>query len=88
MSKPHCGECSFFSHEDTDGYGWCDIECRVQRCSDKCTISRTSITDKQAERVLHYSQKWRRGAKIEQPSPYVLGIAIDRAIKVLRKKGE
>lgn len=40
----------------------------------------------QALRVLHYAQKWRRGAKIACVNPYVFGIAIDRAIKVLRNK--
>lgn len=29
---------------------------------------------------------WRRGAKTECVNPYVFGIAIDRAIKVLRKE--
>ena len=57
---------------------------REQRCSDQCTISRESITDKQAVRVLHYAQKWRRGAKTECVNPYVFGIAIDRAIKSMR----
>jgi hypothetical protein len=59
---------------------------REQQCSDQCTLSRENITDKQALRVLHYAQKWRRGAKTECVNPYVFGIAIDRAIKVLRKE--
>ena len=79
MSKPHCGECTFFSHESIDGYGWCDV-------TDREHLSRENITDKQALRVLHYAQKWRRGAKTECVNPYVFGIAIDRAIKVLRKE--
>jgi hypothetical protein len=85
MSR-HCGECNFFSHESIDGYGWCDVTGREQRCSDRCTLSRENITDKQALRVLHYAQKWRRGANTECVNPYVFGIAIDRAIKVLRKE--
>ena len=84
MSKPHCGECNFFSHESIDGYGWCDVTQREQQCSDQCTLSRENITDKQALRVLHYAQKWRRGAKTECVNPYVFGIAIDRAIKSMR----
>lgn len=75
-----------FLHEDTDGCGWCDVTGREQQCSDQCTLNRESITNKQALRVLHYAQKWRRGAKTECVNPYVFGIAIDRAIKVLRKE--
>lgn len=86
MSKPHCGECNFFSHESIDGFGWCDVTKREQQCSDQCTMHRENITNKQALRVLHYAQKWRRGAKTECVNPYVFGIAIDRAIKVLRNK--
>ena len=83
MSR-YCGECNFFNHENIDGFGRCDVTYREQQCSDQCTLSRESITDKQVLRVLHYTQKWRRGAKIDMPSPYVLGIAIDGAIKSLR----
>ena len=50
MSK-HCGECNFFSHESIDGYGWCDVTGREQRCSDQCTLSRENITDKQREKI-------------------------------------
>ena len=85
MSR-HCGECNFFSHENIDGFGRCDVTQREQQCCDQCTLSRDNITDKQALRVLHYAQKWRRGAKTECVNPYVFGIAIDRAIKVLRKE--
>ena len=85
MSR-HCRECNFFSHESIDGFGWCDVTDREQQCRDQCTLSRENITDKQALRVLHYAQKWRRGAKTERVNPYVFGIAIDRAIKVLRKE--
>ena len=33
---------------------------------------------------LHYFQKWRRGADIEQPDPTEIGKAIDGAIRELR----
>ena len=33
---------------------------------------------------LHYFQKWRRGADIEQPNPTEIGKAIDGAIRELR----
>lgn len=87
MSR-YCGECNFFSQEGIDGFGWCDVTGSEQQCGDQCTLKRENITEKQALKVLHYAQKWRRGAKIDCVNPYVFGIAIDRAIKVLRKKGE
>lgn len=44
------------------------------------------MTIKETIKVLHDSQKWRRGAKIEMPhSPKVFGEAIDNAIRILRK---
>lgn len=36
---------------------------------------------------MHYIQKWRRGAEIPMPHPYVYGIATDAAIYQLRKQG-
>lgn len=84
MSIPYCGECSFLSHEDTDGYGQCAILHREQHCSDRCTVRYNQLTPRQAERILHQFQKWRRGHKGPMPHPYVIGQAIDKAIKVLR----
>ena len=82
----HCGECPFFKHEDTDGYGICDIN-RFKKYSLKCTFEwLDQLTNKQAVKVLHHSQKWRRGAKIGMPPPALLGLAIDTAIRVLRQK--
>lgn len=44
------------------------------------------MTIKETIKVLHDSQKWRRGAKIEMPhSPKEFGQAIDNAIRILRK---
>ena len=44
------------------------------------------LTNEQAVKVLHHTQKWRRGAKIGMPPPALLGLAIDKAIRVLRQK--
>lgn len=44
------------------------------------------LTNKQAVKVLHHTQKWRRGEKIGMPPPSLLGLAIDAAIRVLRQK--
>ena len=44
------------------------------------------LTKEQAVKVLHHAQKWRRGAKIDMPPPALLGLAIDKSIRVLRQK--
>lgn len=86
MSKPHCGECSFFKYEDTDGYGLCDVTQREQRCSDHCVVHYKSMTPKACLRVLHEYQKWRRGGKGPMPHPYVIGLSIDKAITIIRNR--
>lgn len=40
---------------------------------------------KETIKYLHYYQKWRRGAKLPIPNPQEVGIAIDNAIRELRK---
>ena len=83
----HCGECPFFKYEDTDGYGICDISGSKSNCSNVCAYDMChKLTNKQTVKVLHHAQKWRRGAKIGMPPPALLGLAIDKAIRVLRQK--
>lgn len=79
---PYCGECIYLKYEDTDGYGVCDLTNREQRCSDKCWLS--SLKTKQAIKVLHDYQKWRRGGKGDMIPPYIIGMTIDEAIRTLR----
>lgn len=86
MTRPcKCGECSFFSHEDIDGRGYCRITERWPECSEECTFAKLWMTTKQSERVLHYLQKWRKGGRGRQPHPYVIGKAIDSALHILRR---
>ena len=83
----YCGECPFFKYEDTDGYGLCDISGLEENCSMECSFDGfDQLTNIQAVKVLHYTQKWRRGAKIGMPPPALLGLAIDTGIRVLRQK--
>lgn len=83
----YCGECPFFKYEDTDGYGICDIIGIESDCSLVCAFDgKNKLTNRQAIKVLHHAQKWRRGAKIGMPPPALLGLAIDTAIRVLRQK--
>ena len=83
----YSGECPFFKHEDIDGYGICDIGGFANNCSMECSfVYLDQLTKEQAIKVLHHTQKWRRGAKIGMPPPALLGLAIDTAIRVLRQK--
>ena len=43
------------------------------------------MTRKEALNILHTFQKWRRGKDIPIPTPKEIGIAIDVAIRELRK---
>ena len=86
-SMTNCGECPFFKYEDTDGYGICDIIGIESNCSLVCDFDKQGeLTKRQAVKVLHHAQKWRRGAKIGMPPPVLLGLAIDTGIRVLRQK--
>lgn len=83
----HCGECPFFKYEDIDGYGICDIIGIESNCGLVCAFDKQGeLTNRQAVKVLHHAQKWRRGAKIGMPPPALLGLAIDTGIRVLRQK--
>lgn len=84
---PYCGECCFLQNEDVNGIGYCKLRCDTMRCGDQCELDHTKIKPRQIAKALHYIQKWRRGAKIAMPSPYVIGIVTDAAIYQLRKQG-
>lgn len=81
----YCGECPLFRHEDTDGFGICHVSSREQRCSDICQFLSAHPTPRQAAKLLHYAQKWRRGKKCAMLPPAILGVAIDIAIRTMRK---
>lgn len=83
---PYCGECSFFKYEDTYGQGVCDIKGRITFCERQCDIHYLTLTERQALRILHHFQKYRRGGKKPMPQPYIIGQAIDKAIRTLRER--
>ena len=85
----YCGEeCPFFKWEDPDGYGVCYLTGLVMAYTFKCSFEDGfyKLTNRQAVKVLHHTQKWRRGAKIGMPPPALLGLAIDTGIRALRQK--
>ena len=83
----YCCECPVFKYEDANGYGVCSLYGRVTRCYDKCRFltSDFNMTRKHTIKVLHLAQKWRRGRKQNMLPPRLFGLAIDNAIRELRK---
>lgn len=80
-----CGECCFFEHECSDGFGYCELVEHSTCCGDQCELDHTKIKPAQIAKALHYIQGWRRGAMVPMPHPYVVGRVIDAAIYQLRK---
>lgn len=83
----YCGECPFFKYEDVNGYMICDInECLVVDCFTKCAFRQQSkLTEEQAIKILQCAQKYSREEEMNMPSPVLLNLAIDAAIRVLRQ---
>lgn len=81
MQLPHCGECAFLDYEDIYGFGWCRIDGTEHYCGHRCSLQ---FTEREAERILHHYQKWRRGAvrpvEDRQPHPHIVARALDCAV--------
>lgn len=82
---PKCGECVFFQNEDINGIGYCILRCDSMRCGDQCVLDHTKMKPEAIAKALHYIQKWRRGAEMPMPKPYVIGRVLDAAIYQLCK---
>lgn len=81
----NCGICSFFKHKDISGGGYCTILDKLTSVDTICSLDYANMSEKSAIKVLHYFQKWRRGGNFAMPNPYVIGVAVDAAIRNLRK---
>ena len=80
-----CEECCFFKLEYAGGFGHCDITNYPCHFGEICNLNYKSMTNSQVVKILHYAQKWRRGAKMKMINPFVYGLAIDAAILKLRR---
>lgn len=86
LNIPYCGEsCPFRDPECSDGFGYCNLAEHSTYCGDQCVLDHTRMKPKQIAKALHHIQKWRRGAKIPMPSPFVIGKVNDAAVYQLRK---
>ena len=85
-NKTHCGGCVFFKDESIYGDGICELSSCFSLCDDVCKFNKENISVRNSIKILHKLQKYRRGSVgIDKcPSPYLIGIAIDKAINVLR----
>ena len=83
----YCGECPLFKYKNA-GYGICSInEHLMVNCLTKCAFRQQSeLTEQQAIKILQCAQKYNREEEIYMPSPALLDLAIDTAIRVLRQK--
>lgn len=82
----YCGECPLFKDEDINGLGFCSAQKGWMHCADLCKFITDGMYVQDTLRMLHYCQKWRRGAKIEMPPPTLFGLAIDSAMRIIRAK--
>lgn len=83
---PYCGECCFVRHEDLDGGGFCNLAEDIIHCGNRCVLDHTKMKPRAIAKAMHYIQKWRRGAELPMPKPYVFGRVLDAAIYQLRKQ--
>ena len=89
MEKCRCVGCVYLDAKDTCSTYRCKLNKGVTNGNfkvAKCMFDRMNLTKKKASKVLHDFQNYRRGATelIYCPPPYVIGIAIDKAINVMR----
>lgn len=84
----YCGTCPVFQYEDMYGDGCCAIRRALTHCSAACRYLTDDwkLDTPEAIRILHYEQKWRRANKsLPMLPPRLVGLAIDYAIRTLRR---
>lgn len=83
-----CGACPFFKQDKEKTFGWCKLLDEIAYKDQSCNRLGISefMSPSMALRILHQYQKWRRGCKDRMASPYLIGEAIDEAIRILRTK--
>ena len=89
MEKCRCVGCVYLDAKDSFSKFRCKLNEGItlgNYRTSKCMFERTNIGKKQASKVLHDFQRYRRGSLdiLNCPPPYVIGIAIDKAIRALR----
>lgn len=87
IGKCNCFQCIYFVAKDFPH----QYRCKFERCCsyglpNQCHYDRLNIPVEIAEKVLHDFQKYRRGKGTikDCPPSYLIGVAIDKAIRTLR----
>lgn len=82
-----CEYCPFFRFKYIDGCGICELTELSMFEKEKCyLLGEKRLCRPIALKVLEYFQKWRRGDNGKQPSGFLVGLALDEAIRSLRKE--
>lgn len=80
-----CASCPYLKSR-TEQTGVCTLlDDELMELTETCLLNRNMPTETTL-RILHDLQKWRRGGSSPMVPPYVIGCAIDSAIKKLRKQ--
>lgn len=85
--KNRCDCITCIYYQDLKPYFRCKLNKGIYRNTpDKCLYDRNTIGQERARKILHDYQKYRRGSVsfLRCPHPYLIGIAIDKAIRCLR----
>ena len=88
INKCKCMDCVYLDkHTCLPGNG--AHRCRLTRsfnplATDSCKFNRDFMPIDTTIKILHDAQKWRRGSKKKMLPPYLLGLAIDRALTEMR----
>lgn len=90
-NRIYCYQCTFFEPDGIGNSGQCGLLPIPEKSGSAmrhglCRFTRDYMPYEPMMKVLHVYQKWRRGGKGKMPHPYVTGIAIDNAIRLLRKE--
>ena len=90
--KPCCGDCCWFKHEDTTGWGICykqELLYQTRYCGNNAC--KNYISEQKAERYLHVlteHNKWRRDDNVPNSMPMQdpkeIGLAIDFACDYIK----
>ena len=86
-----CKECPFLrnAHNKSLGnYKHCWIAQYGRMPDDECYFLdiEHNLDNRQAEKILSYHNKWRRGKKGKKVNGFLVGLAITEAIRCLRKE--
>lgn len=90
VDKLCCYQCTFFEPDGLGNSGQCGLLPIPQKSGSAirhglCRFTRDNMPLESVLKALHVYQKWRRSGKDKMPHPYICGIAIDNAMRLLRK---